>query len=182
MTMFNIIYTSKWDSNLILLDQPCQSEISYHKYPNSIILKQKKSIIKIAKRYKNLFIFETDFRGKLILKKEKKRLIYLFNSNSQIRLLYCHLDYSINAKEISMFKLENRIHFRKVIRLNKTFYSLNIKFDNKISISDINADNKLIAINKVIKSNLNSIKKLYRAYIGKNKKILKSTHRFIEPL
>lgn len=39
MTLLNIIYTLKYDSNLISLDQFHESVILYHNHPNSIILK-----------------------------------------------------------------------------------------------------------------------------------------------
>ena len=42
MTLFNVVYTLKCNSNLILLGQLQESDIWYHDHPNSIILKQKK--------------------------------------------------------------------------------------------------------------------------------------------
>ena len=67
MTLLNVAYTPKYDSNLILLGQLRKSGISYHDHPNSIILKQRGSTIGVARRYKNLFILKTGFRDKAML-------------------------------------------------------------------------------------------------------------------
>lgn len=67
MTLLNVIYTSKCNSNLILLGQLQELGILYHNYPNSIILKQKGSTLRMAGRYKNLFIFGTSLKEKAML-------------------------------------------------------------------------------------------------------------------
>lgn len=67
MILLNVTYTSKYDSNLILLGQLCKSGMSYHNHPDFMIFMQEESIIGIAGRYKNLFILETGLKGKAML-------------------------------------------------------------------------------------------------------------------
>lgn len=58
MMLLNVVYISKYDFNLISLKQLCKLEILYHNHPNSMVLKQGRSIFKIANKYKNLFVLE----------------------------------------------------------------------------------------------------------------------------
>lgn len=67
MTLLNVAYTPKSNSNLILLDQLPESGILYYDHFDSIILKQGESILEVASRYKNLFILKTGLRGKIML-------------------------------------------------------------------------------------------------------------------
>ncbi len=66
MTLLNIVYALKYDSNLISLGQLCESGISYYNHSDSIILKKEESTLGIANRYKNLFILETSLKVMLM--------------------------------------------------------------------------------------------------------------------
>lgn len=81
VTQLNIANTPKCDSNLISLRQLRKSGILYHDHLDFMILKQRRSTIALAVRYKNLFIFETTLKNKTILVWEKERPIYLLSSN-----------------------------------------------------------------------------------------------------
>lgn len=86
MTLLNIINAPKCDFNLILLGQFRKSGILYHNYPDSIILRQRKSTLGVANKHKSIFVIKTDSKAKAMLVKEKDRSIYLLSKNLQIRL------------------------------------------------------------------------------------------------
>lgn len=67
MTLLNVVYTPKYNFKLISLGQLCESRISYLNHPNFIILQQKRSIIGLAVRHKNLLVLETNLGDKTIL-------------------------------------------------------------------------------------------------------------------
>lgn len=71
MTLLNIVYALKCDSNLISLEQFYDSEISYRNHPDSMILKQRGNIFKIANKHKNFFDLKTNFKAKAMLMREK---------------------------------------------------------------------------------------------------------------
>lgn len=81
LIFFNIIYILKHDTNLISLGQLWQIGILYYKYSKYIVSKQMEKIIELAIKRKNLFIFNIQILGKIILVREKGMLIYLFNIN-----------------------------------------------------------------------------------------------------
>lgn len=80
----NIVYASKNNFNLISLGELYKLGILYHDYLNSMVFKQKRSTIRIANRYKNLFILETGLKTKAMFIRKKSQPIYFFNSNPQI--------------------------------------------------------------------------------------------------
>lgn len=175
MTLFNIAYTPKCDSKLILLGQLRKSGISYHDHLDSMILKQEGSIIGVVKRYKNIFIFKTGLRYKTILVQERSQSIYLLRSNSQIFFWHHCLDHANNARVIQASKLVDRIDFGKVIGSDNKRYLSDSKPDNKNNKSNKDADSKPITINKAIEYNLNNIEKLCEACIeSKHTRIIKS--------
>lgn len=83
ITLLNIIYTPKCNSNLISLGQLRKSGILYHNHPNFMILKQKRSTLRVANKYKNLFILETGLKAKAMLVKERDRPTYLLRAKSR---------------------------------------------------------------------------------------------------
>ena len=86
MTLLNVAYAPKCDSNLISLGQLRESGILYHDHPNSMVLKQGGSTLGVASRYKNLFVLETGSKAKAMLVKRRGRPTYLLSKNPQIRL------------------------------------------------------------------------------------------------
>lgn len=98
MTLFNIVYTPKCDSNLILLSQLHKSEISSSNYLDTMIFKQKRSKIWLVVRYKNFFVLEIEFGNKAILVQKENCPKYLFSSNPQIRLWHHCFNHIKNAK------------------------------------------------------------------------------------
>ena len=85
ITLLNVAYTPKCDSNLISLGQLRKSRISYHDHPDSMIPKQGGNIIRLAMSHKNLFIFETKSE-KIMLVQKRGRPRYLLSSNPQTKL------------------------------------------------------------------------------------------------
>ena len=67
LTFANIIYISKYDSNLISLGQLQETDISYYNHAKCMVLKQKGKTIRLAIRTKNLFILNTQILGKTML-------------------------------------------------------------------------------------------------------------------
>lgn len=83
LTLSNVAYTLKYDSNLIFLSQLPETRIFYHNHPKYMLLKQKKKTIglAIATRKKNLFILNTQIRGKIMLVRGKGRETYPLSRN-----------------------------------------------------------------------------------------------------
>lgn len=109
MTLLNVAYAPKCDSNLISLGQLRKSGILYHDHPDSMVLKQGGSTLGIANRHKNLFIHETDSKAKAMLMKRRGRPTYLLSKNPQIRLGHRQLGYASNARVVEASKLTKGI-------------------------------------------------------------------------
>ena len=148
MILLNVAYTPKCDSNLILLGQLCESGISYHDHPDSIILKQGGSTIGVARRYKNLFILKTGLKHKAMLVQGRGRLTYLLSSNPQIRLWHRRLSHASNARVIQASKLVDGIDLGEAIGPDNKLYSSDSEPDNENNKSDKDADSKPTTINK----------------------------------
>lgn len=73
MTLLNIAYTPKYDLNPISLGQLQELDILYFNHPNSTILRQKKSILGVANKKKNLFVLETSLIEKAMLVQGKSQ-------------------------------------------------------------------------------------------------------------
>ena len=83
MTLLNVAYALKCDSNLISLEQLHESGILYHNHLNSMVLKQGKSTFGVANRYKNLYVFKIGLKAKAILMKKRGRPTYLLSKISR---------------------------------------------------------------------------------------------------
>lgn len=166
MTLLNVAYAPKYDSNLISLRQLHKSGIWYYDYPNSIILRKEGSILRIASRYKNFFVLETSL--KIILVQGKGRLTYFLSSKVQICLWHRRLDYASNARVIQASKLADRIDLGGEISSDDRAHS----FDSESNKKD--AENKPAPINKAIDS-LEITEQLCKAYVeSKHTRIVKS--------
>lgn len=75
MILLNIIYTPKYNSNLILLGQLWKSEILYYNHPNFMILRTKVNTFGIANRYNNFFGPRNQLKSHVY---KRKRLINIF--------------------------------------------------------------------------------------------------------
>lgn len=186
VTLFNVIYTPKCDSNLILLGQFQELEILSDDYLKFMILKQKRSTIRLAMKYTNFFVLEIRHKNNAMLLRRRSRPIYLFSSNFQIQFWYCHLDYAHNVRVIQVSKLGNRINFRDLPKVIKESYSFNSKSDNNFNKD---SNNRPAPINKVTNYNIEGIEKLCKACIAnkhirivKSKKITSTTKRLQEIL
>lgn len=168
MTLLNIVYIPKCNSNLILLGQFWELGILYHNYPKSLILKQRRSILGIANREKNLFILKTGPIGKVMLVQRRSRPTYHLIANPKIWLWNYHLKYASNARVVQASKLVDRIDLREAIGFNKS-YSSDAKLKNE------NFNNQLITINKAIENKSKYIEQLCKSYIkSKHIQIVKS--------
>lgn len=119
-----------------------------------MILKQKEKTIKLATRKKNLFVFNIQIPGKIMLVKRRRKLIYLFNKNPQIRLWYRKLGYASNARILKASKLTNGIDIlEKVLIKEKFFFDFkeNEKGENLVPIMAISTS----------RDNSNDFKKIY---------------------
>lgn len=171
MTLFNVAYTSKYDSNLISLGQLRKSGISYYDYFDSMILKQGKSKIELVLRYRNLFILKTESENKVMLMREWGCPTYLLSSSLQIQLWHCRFSHASNVKVVQVSKVIDRINLRKKSGFINKFYSSDSESNNNL---DINA-NVLTSINKVKKHNSKDAKELCKTYIeNKHTRIIKS--------
>ena len=109
MTLLNVAYAPKCDSNLISLGQLRKSGISYHDHPDSMALKQGGSTLGVANRHKNLFVLETGSKAKAMLVKGRGRPTYLLSKNPQIRLWHRRLGHASNARIVEASKLTDGI-------------------------------------------------------------------------
>ena len=175
MTLVNVAYTLKFDSNLISLGQLCKSGILYHDHPDSMILKQGRSTIGVAKRYKNLFILETGLRDKAILMQGKGQPTYLLSSNPHIRFWHCRLGHASNARVIQASKLIDGIDLGEAIGPDNKLYSSDSEPYDENNKSDKDADSKPTTINKTTEYNLNGVEELCETCIeSKHTRIVKS--------
>lgn len=171
MTLLNVTYTLKCDSKLISLGQLRKLRISYHDYPDSMILKQKRSKIRLAVRYKNLFVFEIESGNKIMFVQKKSRFTYLLSSKPKIQLQHHRFGYASNIKVVQASKLVDGIDLgNKSGFIDKSYFS-----DSKPdSNSDVDVDIPA-SINKTTEHDSEDIKELYKACItSKHTKIFKS--------
>lgn len=59
LTLANVAYTPKCDSNFIFLGQLQETGISYHNYPKYMVLKRVENVIGSEIRKRNLFVLDT---------------------------------------------------------------------------------------------------------------------------
>lgn len=147
MTLLNVTYTLKCDSNLISLDQLRESSISYYDHPNLMIFKERRTVLGVVSRKKNVFVLETNSIHKAMLVQGRSWLTYCLSTNPKIRLEHCHLGYASNARIVQVSKLVDKIDLRKAISFNESHY-----FDLKSENED--SDNESAIINKVTENNL----------------------------
>ena len=111
LTLCNVAYALKCNSNLISLDQLRETGISYYDHLEYMVLKQGESIIGSATRRKNLFVLDTQLPpGKAMLVKERGKPTYLLTKNPQIRLQHWQLRHASNARAIETSKLVDGIN------------------------------------------------------------------------
>ena len=131
-----------------------------------MILKQKGSTIRVALRYKYLFVLDTntDFSGnKIMLLQGRGQPTYSLSFNPQIQLWYYQLGYASNARVIQVSKLVDEIDLGEIIGPidNPHFSNSELEFDSD--------SNKPFLINKAIELNIDGVEELCEACI-KNKK------------
>ena len=160
ITLLNVAYTPKHDSNLISLGQFRKFGILYHNHPNSMILQKENSIFRVVNRHKNLFIFDTSLR--MVLVKGKGRPTYLLSSNPQICFWHCYLGHASNVGVIQASKLVNKIDLGRVINSEDKLHSSDSEPEKENNKKlNANAKNKLVFIKKLSK-NCNDIEQLYK--------------------
>lgn len=137
MMLLNVVYAPKCNSNLILLEQLRESGISYHDHPNSVVLKQGESTLRLANKYKNLFVIKTGSKAKAMLVKGRGRSTYLFSKSPQIRLWHQRLGYASNARIVEASKLGDGIDITieegQQIQKEPLFSDSKVDDDNKNS-------------------------------------------------
>ena len=139
-----------------------------------MILKQRGSIIGVARRYQNLFILETGLKDKAMLVQRKGQLIYLLSSNPQIRLWHRGLGHASNARIIQASKLVDKIDLGEAIGPDNELYSSDFEPDDENNKSDEDADNEPTTINTATEYNLNGVKELCKVCIkSKHTRIVK---------
>ena len=67
ITLNNVIYIPRCDSNLISLGQLQEAGSTYHDYPKQMMLKHKGNIIRSVSRFKNSFILNTKTNRKMMM-------------------------------------------------------------------------------------------------------------------
>lgn len=130
-----------------------------------MIFKQEGNIIRVVLECKNVFVFDIHInfnRDKTLLVYSKSQPIYLLSFNLQIRLLHCQLDHTSNTKIIPVSKLVDRIDLKEIIEPINNSQSCDSEFEFDLY------SNKSSSINKIIKLNINSVKKLCEACIKNN--------------
>lgn len=123
----------------------------YYSYLDFMILKYGRNKISFGEKYQNIFILETELRNKIILIKEKNRLIYLFSSNEYIYVWYYYCSYASNPRVVQVSKQIDKIGFGKILEFVNKSHSSDSEFNNN---SDINANDIFAFMNKIIKRNL----------------------------
>lgn len=168
ITLLNIAYTPKYNSSLISFEQLYESVILYHDHPDSRILKQEQSTIRLAVRPKTFFILKTVFEDKTMLVQRRGRLTYLLSSNLQIRLWYYCFSHPSNVRVVQAFKLVDEIDLGEISGLANELYSSNFESNNDL---DTDVNNMLALINKITKV----VEELYKTCIeSKHTRIIKS--------
>lgn len=188
MTLLNVAYTSKCDSNLILLGQLRESRISYHDHPDSMVLKQGGGTLGMAGRHKNLFVLETGLRAKAMLVRGRGRPTYLLSSNPQVRLWHRRLGHASNARVIQASKLVDGINLGGTTSSEDEPQSSDSEPDDGDNgHSDAEADNEPTTINKAAENNPEGVEQLCEACIEskytriiKSKKMTRTTRRLQE--
>ena len=170
MTLLNIAYIPKYDSNLISLGQLRESRILYHDHPDSIILKQGGSHIGLAMRNKNLFILETKSE-KAMLVRGRDRPTYLLSPDLQTRLWHRRLGHASNARVAQASKLVDGINLGEASRQIDESYSSDSELNNN---SDKDIDT-CTPIHKTTEQISEEVEELCKAYIeNKYTRIVKS--------
>lgn len=123
MTLLNIAYAPKCDSNSISLGKLHKSRILYYNHPNFMISRKESSTLRVTNRHKNIFFLETSF--KIMLVKTRGRPRYFFSSNLQIWLWHYYLGYPSNARIIYASKFVNSIDLRREVNFDDRFLSFN---------------------------------------------------------
>ena len=160
LTLSNFAFTPECDSNLISLGQLWETGISYHNYPEEMILKQGGEIIRSATRKRNLFILDISPPLKTILVRDRGRPTYLLSSNPQIRLWHCRLGHTSNARVVQVSKLVNGINLGEIT--TEPIHEPQSSNSEPESDSDVD---KLFPINKVMELNIDGVEKLCKACI-----------------
>lgn len=98
ITFNNYAYTPRYDFILIFLGQLQKSGIFYHNYLKQIILRQGEKSIRLASRFKYLFILDIEITDKTMIIQEKRCLTELQSQNLYIRLWHHHFWYANTLK------------------------------------------------------------------------------------
>lgn len=163
LILSNLAYALRCNSNLISLGQLCKTGISYHDYHKYMILKQRRSIIRLAINRKNLFALNTcTLLGRAMLYKRRGRPTYLLNKNPQIRLWQQRLGHISNTRVLKTSKLIDKINImvEEDREKEQPFSSdFEIKNENKSSESSSisNTHPTTTPLNRVTNISINSI-------------------------
>lgn len=111
MTLSNVAFASRYNSNLISLGQlRMKAGISEHNHSESMIFKKTRNIISSIKQKKNLFVLDLQENVDMIMIAQGRgKLIYLLSKNPKVRLWYYHFAHVSNAQIILVSKLVDRI-------------------------------------------------------------------------
>ena len=169
LTLSNVAFTPECDSNLISLGQLRETFISYHDYPEKMVLKQGGEIIGSATRKRNLFVLDTLLPLKTMLVQDRGQPTYLLSSNLQIQLWHRRLGHASNARVVQVSKLVDGIDLGEITTepIDKPQSS-----DSEPE-SDSDVD-KPFPINKTMELNIDDVEELCKACIeSKHTRIVK---------
>lgn len=183
ITFNNFTYTLRWDSNLILLIQLWELDITYYDYLERMILKQGGNTIRLASKYKNFFILDTKTTKKVMITKKKGRPTYFQSQNRQIRLWHQCFGHASNTKIIQISKLINGINLKEDFANASENQYLNSESESNDNV-DSNANN-LASIYKVISIDIeaklcNTCVESKYTKIDKSKRMISTTQRLQE--
>lgn len=150
-----------------------------------MVRKQGKNTLRVANRYKNLFVFKTSSKAKAMLMKWRGKSTYLLSINPQIRLWHRRLGLASNARVVEASKLTDGIDItiEEGLEIQEEPFSSNSEVDDedKNSEQSPTSNTPLILVttllNKVTSTGINpnhSIEQLCDFYIeSKRTKIVR---------
>lgn len=157
MTLSNVAFAPRCDSNLISLGQLREAGISYHDHPESMILKKAGIIIGSAQKKKNLFALDLlNDVNRIMISQRRRRPTYLLSKDPAVRLWHRCFAHASNAWIVQASKLVDGIKLSDAAasNLNDDLSSSDSEAeDREGSEPDVNRDIDIAALlNKIIEN------------------------------
>lgn len=141
----NVVLASRYDSNLISLNQLRETGITFHNNPTAMTLMTHRKVIAQAKRDQNLFTLELAHHGRAMAVTIQPKVMaitrqaheiaitgqewptHLVSQNKRIRLWYRRLVHASNAW---------------VVRASKLFDGINLRLEKEYNLAEVFVDSE----------------------------------------